>query len=213
MKIVVAFLLCLAAALGLRGQAALGLPVRPDLGLPERPALVAPAQSIEETCLRQLLTLKRVYVDRLTGGETAAQMRDIIISSLEESKLFIVTENQEKADAVLRGAAEDLVFTETHGSSDGINAKLNLGTSKGASGYRADQSGGLGIGENESDHSALRRHEALATVRITNKEGDVIWSTTQESLGAKYHGASADVADKIAAKLKDDFERARKIAR
>jgi hypothetical protein len=213
MKIAVAFLLCLAAARGLRGQAALGLPVRADVALPERPALIAPGQSIEETGLRQLLMLKRVFVDRLTGGETAAQMRDIIISSLEESKLFIVTENQEKADATLHGAAEDLVYTETHGSSDGINAHLSMGTSKGASGYRADQTGGLGIGETESDHSALRRHEALATVRITNKEGDVIWSTTQESLGAKYHGASADVADKIAAKLKEDFERARKLPR
>jgi hypothetical protein len=173
----------------------------------------SPAQSIEETELRQLLTLKRVYVDHLTGGETAAQMRDIIIGSLQESKLFILTENPDKADAVLHGAAEDLVYTETHSSSDGITARLNLGTSRGASGYRADQNGGLGIGENESDHSAQRRHEAMATVRLTNKDGDVIWSTTQESLGAKYHGASADVADKIASKLKDDFEKAHKIAR
>lgn len=188
MKIAGAFLLCLAGALSLR------------------------AQSVEDTGLRQLLTLKRVFVDRLTGGETAAQMRDIIIGSLEASKLFIITENQEKADAVIRGAAEDLVYTETHSSSDGINAKLNVGSSRGASGYRADQSAGLGIGETESDHSAQRRHEAIATVRITNKEGDVIWSTTQESLGAKYHGASTDVADKIAAKLKEDFDKARKLA-
>jgi hypothetical protein len=188
-KIVGALLLCLMGAVSLRAQ----------------------VQSIEETGLRQLLTLKRVYVDRLTGGETAAQMRDIIIGSLEASKLFIVTENQEKADAVLRGAAEDLVYTETHSSSDGINAKLNVGTSRGASGYNANQSGGLGIGETESEHSAQRRHEAIATVRITNKEGDVIWSTTQESLGAKYHGASADVADKIAARLREDFEKARKL--
>jgi hypothetical protein len=204
MKIAIGCLLCLAGALGLRAQAALALPVHSDAG----PA----AQSIEETGLRQLLTLKRVFVDRLTGGETAAQMRDIIIGSLEESKLFILTENQEKADAVLRGAAEDLVYTDTHSSSDGVNAKLNVGSSRGASGYRADQSGGLGFGENESDHSTQRRHEALATVRLTNKEGDVIWATTQESLGAKYHGASADVADKIAARLKDDFEKAKKIA-
>jgi len=204
MKIVIGFLLCLTGAPGLRAQAALALPVHAEAG--------AAAQSIEETGLRQLLTLKRVFVDRLTGGETAAQMRDIIIGSLVESKLFILTENQEKADAVLRGAAEDLVYTDTHSSSDGVNAKLNVGSSRGASGYRADQSGGLGFGENESDHSTQRRHEALATVRLTNKEGDVIWSTTQESLGAKYHGASADVADKIAAKLKEDFDRARKSA-
>jgi hypothetical protein len=205
MKIAIGCLACVAGALGLRAQAALALPVHAEAGLA--------VQSIEDTGLRQLLTLKRVFVDHLTGGETAGQMRDIIIGSLVESKLFIVTENQEKADAVLRGAAEDLVFTESHSSSDGVNAKLNVGSSRGASGYRADQTGGLGFGENESDHSTLRRHEALATVRLTNKEGDVIWSTTQESLGAKYHGASADVADKIAAKLKEDFERAKKIAR
>jgi hypothetical protein len=204
MKIAIGCLACLAVALGLRAQAALALPVHAEAGLA--------VQSIEDTGLRQLLTLKRVFVDHLTGGETAGQMRDIIIGSLVESKLFIVTENQEKADAVLRGAAEDLVFTESHSSSDGINAKVNIGTGKGAPGYRTDQTGGLGFGETESDHSTLRRHEALATVRLTNKEGDVIWSTTQESLGAKYHGASADVADKIAAKLKEDFERAKKIA-
>ena len=44
-----------------------------------------------------------------------------------------------------------------------------------------------------------------------NKDGDVIWSTTEESLGAKFRGASADVADKITARLKEDFEKARKL--
>jgi hypothetical protein len=212
MKYVVTFALALAGTLNLHSQA-LGLPIHNDAGSVRPEPIMAPSPSIEEIGLRQLLTLKRVYVDRLTGGDTAAQMRDIIISSLQESHLFIVTENQEKADAVIRGAAEDLVFTETHSSSDGINARFNLGSSKGASGYRQDQSAGMGVGDSESDHSSLRRHESIATVRITNKEGDVIWSTTQESLGAKYHGASADVADKIAAKLKEDFERARKTAR
>jgi hypothetical protein len=213
MKIAVAFLACFAGALGVHAQSAVGLPIRADLGVVVRPEPGTHGQSIEETGLRQLLTLKRVYVDRLTGGETAAQMRDIIIGSLQESKLFIVTENQERADAVLRGAAEDLVYTDVHSSSDGVNAHLNMATSKGATNYRANQSGGLGFGENESDHSAERRHEALATVRLTTKDGDVIWSTTQESLGAKYHGASADVAEKIASKLKEDFEKAKKIAR
>jgi hypothetical protein len=51
----------------------------------------------------------------------------------------------------------------------------------------------------------------MATVRLVNKDGDVIWSTTQESLGGKFRGASADVADKITSKLRDDYERARKL--
>jgi hypothetical protein len=67
------------------------------------------------------------------------------------------------------------------------------------------------VGENESDHSAERRHEAVAAVRLVNKDGDVIWSTTEESLGAKFHGASVDVADKITTRLKEDFEKARKL--
>src|ERR1035437_5174852 len=89
--------------------------------------------AIEAAGIRQLLSVRRVYVDRLTGGETAAQMRDILISSMEGARLFILTENQERADAVLRGAAEDLVFTETHTFSDGINAHANLGVRTGRS--------------------------------------------------------------------------------
>ena len=185
---------------------AAGVPSGPGADDPPSPA------SIEAAGLRQLLSIRRVYVDRLTGGETAAQMRDILISSLEGVKLFILTEKEERADAVLRGASEDLVFTETHTSSDGINAHANLGLRTGGSTRtaRAD-SAGVGVGENESDHTAERRHEAIAAVRLVNKDGDVIWSTTEESLGAKFHGASADVADKITARLKEDFEKARKL--
>jgi hypothetical protein len=164
---------------------------------------------VEETGLRQLLKIKRVYVDRLTGGETAAQMRDILIGSMAGSELFILTENPDKADVTLRGAAEDLVFSDVHSSNDSINAKANIGSGKSAN--QRPVSAGLGIGESDSEHSSERRHEAIAAVRLVNKDGDVIWSTTQESIGAKFHGASADVAEKITAKLKDDFERARRL--
>jgi hypothetical protein len=70
---------------------------------------------------------------------------------------------------------------------------------------------GIGIGDNESEHSVERRHEAIAAVRLVNKDGDVIWSTTQESLGAKFHGASSDVAEKITQQLKDDFDKAQRL--
>jgi hypothetical protein len=166
------------------------------------------ALAIEENSLKQLLQIRRVYVDRLTGGETAAQMRDILLSSLETSNLFVVTENPERADATLRGAAEDLVFTDVHNSSDSINGHTSFGTGR-ATKTTSGLNAGFGIGESESEHSTERRHEAVAAVRLVNKDGDVIWATTQESLGAKFRGASADVAQKITTKLKDDFARAR----
>ncbi len=190
-------------------------------------ALAPPSPSaIEEANIRQLLNVRRVYVDHLTGGETAAQIREILMSALQGSNLFILTENQERADTFLRGAAEDLIFTEDHSTSDNINIHSGLSTradsyesalhnGNGGGGTSTRDSRGFsmsaGGGEGESEHSTDRRHEAIAAVRLVTKDGDVIWATTQESLGAKFRGASADVADRIAARMKEDFERAKKM--
>src|SRR3954452_25525807 len=89
------------------------------------PAAGIPAATIavEEPGLKQLLGVRRLFVDRLTGGETAAQMRDILMSSLQGTRLFVITENQERADIFLRGSPEDLVFSQSHGSPEGVNAR------------------------------------------------------------------------------------------
>jgi len=184
-------------------------------------AAVAPLRAQPDDLSPQILNIKRVFVDRLTGGETAAQLRDIIISSLQTSKLFIITENAERADVTLRGAAEDLIFTDAFSSSEGINMHGSANSSSGSgtssryngagSGYDERSSRGVtvGVGENNSTNIKERRHEAMATVRLVNKDGDVIWSTTQESTGAKFRGASADVADKITRQLVADYDRVR----
>src|SRR5262249_13390217 len=170
-----------------------------------------PAGTIEEDGLRQLLTIRRVYVDRLTGGETAAQMREMLISSLENTKLFVVTENQDRADAFLRGGAEDLIFTDTHASSENINARANAGTGRNSRSSSGGVYSGAGLGEGGGRRAEERKHEAVAAVRLVNKDGDVIWSTTQESEGGKFKRASTDVADRITKKLVEDYARARKL--
>ena len=183
------------------------------------PLLAALLAQVPDDVSAQIVNVKRVYVDRLTGGETAAQMRDLIISSLQSAKLFVLTENMDRADAFLRGAAEDLVYTDDFQSSEGVHATAGLGDSsansessrvKGTgSGISASRSArvSMGVGETESTNIKERKHEALATVRLVNKDGDVIWSTTQESNGAKFRGASADVADKIMRQLAAEYER------
>jgi len=172
----------------------------------------------------QLPKIKRVFVDRLTGGETAAQMRDLIITALQNSKLFVLTENQERADAFIRGSAEDLIYTDQFKSSENVSMRGNSSDSEGVSSdsryngagggvsSRSSRSMGSSIGGGESSEVKERKHEALATVRLVNKDGDVLWSTTQESGGAKFHGASADVAEKIAKQLVAEYERVRKPA-
>jgi hypothetical protein len=177
------------------------------------PAAPARDAELDRANLGQLLSVRRVYVDRLNGGETASQLRDMIIGSLERSRLFAVTENAERADAVLRGSAEDLVFTDSISSSEGINGRAGFGATNGATTSSRKKSvyANGGVSDQESVHISERKHEATASVRLVTKDGDVIWSTTQESLGAKFRGASADVAEKITRQLLTDFERARKL--
>jgi hypothetical protein len=168
---------------------------------------------LEDDALRQLVRVRRVYVDRLTGGDTAAHIREMILSSFHGARLFVVTENPDRADAVLRGSAEDLVFTDTLQTSEGVDVRASASSTQGGRTYseRSSRSGSVGVGENESARLAERRHEATAAVRLVNKDGDVIWSTTQESTGAKFRGASADVAHKITQQLLADWDRGRRL--
>jgi hypothetical protein len=163
-----------------------------------------------ENGVASLSDVKRIYVAELTGGAQAAALRDLIIASLSATKLFVLTEKEERADAVLKGAADDHSFTDTFDSFDGINTHQTAGKASSGSGANktAGVYGSLTGGENESHHIKERKHEAYAAVRLCNRDGDVLWSSTQESLGAKFRGASADVAAKIAKQITTDYDHA-----
>ncbi|MBV9770232.1 MAG: hypothetical protein JOZ32_11725 [Bryobacterales bacterium] len=171
-------------------------------------------QTPEEEAAEHLSKVRRIYIAILTGGDAALQLRDLLMTSLHNSKQFIITEDEDKADATLKGAGDDDVFTDTFQSSEGINAHTQIGSSsseglRNYSNSSNSHSGGLTIGENESRRDEQRKHEAIVTVRLVSKDGDVIWSATAESLGAKFMGASADVADKISKRLVSDYKAAK----
>ena len=173
-----------------------------------------PMLAADNDPLLGLLKVRRIYIDKLGGGETAQHLRDMMISSLQRSGAFVITENEQRADAFLRGSAEDLIFTDTHQTSESLNARAAFTSGaerESSTRYNRGPSASVGVGESESSRIAERKHEAIASVRLVNKEGDVIWSTTQESLGAKFRGASADVVGKVTQQLTDDFSRARRL--
>ncbi len=157
--------------------------------------------------------VRRVYVDELIGANSEA-LRALIIASLDSAKLFILTDNPDRADAILKGAADDKAFTETLDIQEGISTRQNAGKSGSGSSSSYSKSGGiyggLSVSDQQSHHSNERKHEAYAALRLCNKDGDVLWSTTQESPGAKFRGASADVAVKVARQLSFDIEKARR---
>ena len=174
----------------------------------------ASAQQPSMPAVANLLAVKRVYVAELTGGPGADPLRELIIAGLDATKLFVLTDNPERADAVLKGAADDKVFTDTFDSDRSLDNRSSTGLYSGntAKNGRSGGYGGTSVGDREYHHSRERKHEAYAAVRLCNRAGDVLWSTTQESLGGKFRGASADVAAKIANQLMLDIQRTRQVS-
>jgi len=161
-----------------------------------------------------LALVKRIFVDQLGGGHTSDQMRDMLIAALQNSKLFVITENQDRADAFLRGSSDDKIYTEQHNSSDSLGLHTDIASGSGSSSSMSGstssrQSKGIGITDSETSQIDERRHESSASIRLVNAAGDVIWSSTQESTGGKFHGAMADIADKLTRQLIEDTLKAR----
>jgi hypothetical protein len=163
-----------------------------------------------------LANVKRIYVDQLGGGKTSDQFRDMLIAAIQGSGLYVITENPERADATLKGSGDDLIYSEEHNSNDslGIHANSGSGSSSRAlnSGVSSNQTMGIGVTDSESNKSQERHHEATGSVRLVGKDGDIIWSTTQESNGGKFRSAMADVAEKIMRQLTEETRKIRELA-
>jgi len=136
----------------------------------------------------KLLKVRRIFVESFGDDNISKQLQSMVINFLSESKRFIVTENKEKADAVLKGSALEKTSQELHA--------IGEGTAAGAHSSIED-----------SQASTETINDARIAVRIVDSDGDVIWTTTQESKGAKYKGSTADVADKIVKQLLRDLEK------
>jgi curli biogenesis system outer membrane secretion channel CsgG len=162
-----------------------------------------------------LLKVKRIYVDSFGDDVISRELQSMIVSSLVATKRFKVTENRDKADAVLKGVALEKTSQELHaygestavgGASGGSSSEIS-----GANGSVSGSSSGgfvarhMGISDSSVNTETI--DEARIAVRLVSPDGDVIWTSTQESRGAKYKGASADVADKCVRQLLRDLDK------
>lgn len=169
----------------------------------------------------QLVKVKRIYVESFGDDPVSKAIHAMVINSLHASKRFIITENKEKADAILKGSAVKKTFQELHGLSEGAAAGVAAGGHSGSvsgswsggSGHISGSSGGgfvaQSVAAEDSTISTETIDHAEIAVRLVTQDGDVIWASTQESKGAKYKGAAADVADKITKQLLRDLDRAK----
>jgi len=154
----------------------------------------------------KLLTIRRIYVDSFGDDAISKQMQAMVITSLSGSKRFIITENKDRADAILRGTGLEKTSQELHAYDDATSA----GHISGAGNRDFAAIGGAAAAIKDSSANTETIDRARLAVRLVDRDGDVVWSTTQESQGAKYKGASADVSEKIVKQLLHDLEREEK---
>jgi len=174
------------------------------------PECAAWVQAVKPPAVTSLKDVKRIFVDSFGDDPIAQQIQAMVVAELMKSDKFVVTENRAKADAFLKGTGLEKTSIETH--------SYESGTAAGASGGGFHRSGDFASGGfhssgaaiNDASSSSQAVNDARASVRLVNQDGDVLWATAQESKGAKYKGASADVADKIVKQLMRDIEKLEK---
>ncbi|HZU41239.1 MAG TPA: hypothetical protein VE994_01105 [Terriglobales bacterium] len=178
------------------------------------------AEDLDTT--KNLLRVRRIYVDSFGDDALSKQVQAMVINSLSESKRFVITENKAKADATLKGASVEKTSQEFHGMSEGTgvgsaggshHSNVNGSFLNGNGTVSGSSSGGFAAHAARIDDAVASTetiNDARIAVRLVDNDGDVVWTSTQESKGAKYKGATADVADKITKQLLRDIEKLEK---
>jgi curli biogenesis system outer membrane secretion channel CsgG len=167
-----------------------------------------PVPDLRAELAAKLSTVKRIYVESFGDDEISKTLQAMVINALDETKRFIVTENKDKADAVLKGHSLEKTSQEVHAIGEGTGVAMASGGHSSSGDVSHGGFSGKAMGIQDSKLSTETVNDARLAVRLVAQDGDVIWSTTQESLGAKFKSASADVADKVAKQLVRDLDKA-----
>jgi hypothetical protein len=197
------------------------------------PPATAPTEAL--TPEQRLVRVRRLYVESFGDDPISKQVQSMVIDSLMKTKRFVVTENRDRADAILKGTAVEKTSQELHAFSESGaastavagghaehsgNVSGNLhgrtvngtgtvdGSLHGSSRGSASTYGrSVGAAVEDSQVTTETIDDARISVRLVDPDGDILWTTTQESTGAKYKGASADAADKVAKQLMREIGR------
>jgi len=188
--------------------------VAPSATTTQKSASAATA-TMNDSPSQDLLKIRRVYVDNFGQDTISREMQSMIVSALVASKKFVVTENREHADAILKGVALEKTSQELHSFGEGTSVSSAAGGHSaqinGSNGsFSGSSNGGFaasGAGISDSSLNTETIDRARVSIRLVNSDGDVIWTTTQESKGAKYRGASADAAEMCVKQLIRDISK------
>ncbi|MCL4844383.1 MAG: hypothetical protein KJZ79_21190 [Bryobacteraceae bacterium] len=166
-------------------------------------AWLAPAVSIgQEPSVQGLAEIQRICVAEFAGDpRLVGSVRELAIAGVFKLKRFRVTEDCDKADAVLRGAV--LERDDSRVRSEGESTDFGIIGGAAAAGVAAV--GGAAGGTSQGLMSAETRSRASVTLRLVTKVGDVVWADTQDSGGGKAKGAIPDAVERALRQLAKDL--------
>src|SRR5580704_11034235 len=140
-----------------------------------------------------LSRVRRIYVEGFGDDLISKEIQSMIVSALVETKRFKVTENRERADAILKGVALEKTSQEIHayqestavgGASGGSHAEINGSVANGNGNISGSSTGGFAARHaaiSDSSANAETINDARIAIRLVSPDGDVIWTSTQES--------------------------------
>jgi len=165
----------------------------------------------------RLAQIKRVCVQNFGADVLGQQAQEIIIAKLFESKKFSLTEDCDRADFIMKGSVAErtslLSRSESEGFGFATSGSASQSSRSGGTGSSSSVSGASSGSAHESLSSSEAKTEAVVTLRIVDKDGEIIWATIQESPTGKSKGAITLAAEQVVRRLLRDKERAEKQAK
>jgi len=128
----------------------------------------------------------------------------LTISSLFASKRFALHENCGKTDAILKGAVSLEREHRARSESEGIDFSASASSSEDSGRAAASARGGA----SERLFSTEGFIHVSVTLRIVDREGEILWAHTEESKGGKIKGSLAQAVDRAVKQLLREIEKA-----
>jgi len=159
----------------------------------------------------RLLGIKKLCVDKFVGEESlAAQAREMVIAGLFASNQFVLTENCEKADAMLKGAVFESKEQRVRAEGESMEFGKAVGAASASLGSGTAAIGAAKGGSSETLVSAETLSQASVVLRIVDNGGEIIWAHTEDAKGGKVKSATALALDRAIKRLLREIEKNRR---
>lgn len=151
-----------------------------------------------------LAAIKRLCVEKFSGEPAeGTRARELAIASLFAARRFALNENCAKADAVLKGAVSLEREHRVRSESEGLDFSASVSGSEDSSRSATSARGGT----SERLFSAEGVFHASVTLRIVDKEGEILWAHTEESKDGKVKSSLAQAVDRAVKQLLREIEK------